>query len=79
MTKETQARLNYLRSQIEQECISYSELAELQEYRMEIFKLGDIVLAEWAGISECCFSHPFKNGLCHEHYSESIRETGQHD
>ena len=48
----TDVRLNYLREQIEKECISYGEVAELQNYHKEIYALGDVVLAEWAGISE---------------------------
>lgn len=52
MTKEIKTRLEYLRGEIEAERISYSEIAELQDYHKEIYELDDVVLAEWAGISE---------------------------
>jgi hypothetical protein len=45
-------RLGYLRAQIDNECISYEEIAELQGYHKEIYELDDIELAQWAGISE---------------------------
>lgn len=44
-------RLEYLRSQIQAECISYSELAELQALADEI-EPGDTELLEWAGVPE---------------------------
>ena len=52
MIKETKDRLEYLCGEIKKECISYAEIAELQDYHKEIYELGDVVLAEWAGISE---------------------------
>lgn len=52
MTK-TQERLNYLRKQIENECISYGELAELQGLAEHIPQ-DDVVLREWAGVCENC-------------------------
>lgn len=45
------ARLEYLRSQIRGECISYSEIAELQGLAEHI-KPGDVELLEWAGVPE---------------------------
>lgn len=44
-------RLEYLREQIMNECISYGEIAELQGLKNYIEK-GDILLEEWAGIKE---------------------------
>lgn len=44
-------RLEYLRSQIEAERISYEEVAELQELAKYIDK-DDTLLLEWAGIPE---------------------------
>ena len=44
-------RLNYLREQIENECISYGEIAELQSLAEYIDK-GDTLLLEWAGVPE---------------------------
>lgn len=44
-------RLEYLRSQIEAECISYGEIAELQSLAAHI-EPGDVVLLEWAGVPE---------------------------
>lgn len=42
-------RLEYLRTQIEAECISYGEIAELQSL-VEYIEPGDVVLLEWAGV-----------------------------
>lgn len=44
-------RLEYLREQIEKECISYGEIAELQGLA-EYIDDGDVVLLEWAGVEE---------------------------
>jgi hypothetical protein len=44
-------RLEYLRSQIEAECISYGEIFELQGLADHIDP-GDVVLLEWAGVPE---------------------------
>lgn len=48
---QIKARLEYLREQIEEECISYGEIAELESLADEI-EPGDILLLEWAGVSE---------------------------
>jgi hypothetical protein len=45
------ARLEYLRSQLEAECISYGELAELQGLAEHI-EDGDVQLLEAAGVPE---------------------------
>ena len=47
----TQDRLEYLRSQIDAECISYFELAELQDLA-DYIDPGDVQLLEWAGVPE---------------------------
>lgn len=39
-------RLEYLREQIQNECISYSEIAELQSLA-EYIEAGDVVIEEW--------------------------------
>jgi hypothetical protein len=44
-------RLEYLRSQIEAECISYGEIAELQDLA-EYIDDGDVLLLQWAGVPE---------------------------
>ena len=44
-------RLEYLRKQIENENISYGEIAELQSLSKHIDK-NDVVLSEWAGVKE---------------------------
>ena len=44
-------RLEYLRGQIRAECISYSELAELQDLAEHIDP-GDVELLQWAGVPE---------------------------
>jgi len=51
MEKDIKKRLEYLRKQIENENISYGEIAELQSLAKYIDK-GDIVLLEWAGVKE---------------------------
>jgi hypothetical protein len=44
-------RLEYLRSQIIAECISYGEIAELQDLA-EYIDDGDVLLLQWAGVPE---------------------------
>jgi predicted HTH domain antitoxin len=48
---ETRERLEYLRSQIEAERISMSEIAELADLA-DYIASDDVVLREWAGIPE---------------------------
>jgi hypothetical protein len=48
--QEIAGRLEYLRSQIQAECISYGELAELQGLAEYID--SDVELLEWAGVPE---------------------------
>jgi hypothetical protein len=49
--KDIKKRLEYLRGEIEKECISYGEIAELQGLAQYIDK-GDVLLLEWAGVKE---------------------------
>ena len=49
-------RLEYLREQIEKECISYGEIAELKSLA-EYIEAGDVVLLEWAEVGECDGKH----------------------
>ena len=51
MTKEIKARLEELRVVLREECISYSELAELQGLAEHIEE-GDVELLQWAGVPE---------------------------
>lgn len=51
MTPDKQARLEYLRKQIEKECISYGEIVELQSLAKYI-EPSDTLLLEWAGVPE---------------------------
>lgn len=51
VTQEIQDRLEYLRTQLNEECISYSELAELQSLAAHI-EPGDTQLLEAAGVPE---------------------------
>lgn len=44
-------RLEYLREQIENECISTSEIMELESLA-EYIDTGDVLLLEWAGVAE---------------------------
>lgn len=48
---EIQKRLEYLRGEIEKECISYEEIAELESLKEHI-NSDDIQLLEWAGVPE---------------------------
>lgn len=50
-TKQIKKRLEYLRTELEQERISYGELAELQSLA-EYISLEDTQLLEAAGIEE---------------------------
>lgn len=51
MDEKIKERLEYLREQIINECISYGEIAELQSLSEHIEK-GDVLLLEWAGVPE---------------------------
>ncbi len=50
-TKEIDARLEYLRGEIEAERISMLEIVELQDLAAYIDP-GDVLLLEWAGVEE---------------------------
>lgn len=51
MGREIVERLEYLRSQIEAETISYGEIAELQDL-VPFIDPGDVQLLQWAGVPE---------------------------
>lgn len=51
MSNDISARLEYLRTQIDAECISYGEIAELQGLAEHIHP-SDVQLLEWAGVPE---------------------------
>jgi esterase/lipase superfamily enzyme len=52
MTEEDiKGRLEYLRAQIDGNCISYGELAELEDLAEHIDD-GDVQLLQWAGVPE---------------------------
>ena len=51
MTDSIIGRLEYLREQIHNESISYSELVELQGLADQIDP-GDVELLQWAGVPE---------------------------
>lgn len=44
--------LETIKKSIEEENVSYGELAYLAAHKDDVLKSGDVVLAEWAGISE---------------------------
>lgn len=48
---EIKARLEYLRGEIEAECISMMEIMELESLA-EYIEEGDVQLLEWAGVPE---------------------------
>lgn len=41
-----------IKENIKNECVSYGEIAYLQDHQKEVLETGDIELAEWAGITE---------------------------
>ena len=45
-------QLNNIKEEIEKESISYGEIAYLESHKQEVLETGDIVLAQWSGISE---------------------------
>lgn len=51
MSNTIKKRLNYLRKQIRQENISYSEIFELQSLKKHIEK-NDAELLQWVGVKE---------------------------
>jgi hypothetical protein len=51
INKKIKLRLEYLRSEIRAEKISYSEIAELQSLTKYIDK-NDVELLQWAGVGE---------------------------
>lgn len=52
MKKEVREQLQAIRHAIDDEHVSYGEIAYLQDHHKEIKELGDITLAQWAGIPE---------------------------
>ena len=44
--------LTKIRAAIDAEHVSTGEIAYLQDHHREIYKSGDIILAEWSGITE---------------------------
>lgn len=50
-TQEIQERLEYLRSQIDNECISYADIVELESLA-EYIESGDVQMLQWAGVNE---------------------------
>ena len=51
MKKDIKKRLEYLGGEIENECISYGEIVELQSL-VEHIDPSDTTLLEWAGVPE---------------------------
>lgn len=49
--KNIKTRLEYLRKQIENENISYGEIAELESLK-EYIEKNDVLLLQWAGVKE---------------------------
>lgn len=60
--KQKKEKLEYLRKQIENENISYSEIAELQSLTKYINK-NDVVLLEWAGVSKDNYKKKWDNHI----------------
>ena len=51
MEIKIQKRLQYLKKQIQKECISYGEILELEDIA-KVIELNDPLLEQWAGIEE---------------------------
>jgi len=51
MEKKIKQRLEYLRGEIRNECISQDEILELQSLKDHI-ENNDVELLQWAGVSE---------------------------
>ena len=51
MERNIKKRLEYLREQIREECVSYGEIVELQSLKEHIEE-GDVELLEYAGVPE---------------------------
>jgi hypothetical protein len=49
--QEIKERLEYIRAQIDKECISYAELFELESLA-EYIETGDVQLLQWANVEE---------------------------
>ena len=52
MNAEVKKELEFIKKDIEAECISQGEIAYLEEHQQDILELEDIELAQWAGITE---------------------------
>lgn len=52
---ELRAELKRIKREIQMGRVSYGEIAFLADHTAEILKMGDILLAEWAGIPEDVF------------------------
>ena len=50
--EEIMATLDSIKKSIENECISWGEIAYLQSHQQEVLEYGDIDMAQWADISE---------------------------
>lgn len=48
--------LKQIKKSIENECISYDEIFYLENHQKEVLATGDILLCQWAGITEEVFS-----------------------
>lgn len=69
-------RLEYLRSQIRAECISYGEIAELEDLAEHI-EPGDVELLQWAGVPEFCEcdnTHEAVNTVCRHCWQKGRRK-----
>lgn len=62
-TQNIKERLEYLRGEIQAECISYSEISELQSLAQYI-DAGDVELLEWAGVPEHTEECKHATALC---------------
>ena len=50
--EEIKATLDSIKESIENECISWGEIAYLQSHQQDVLDYGDIVMAQWADVSE---------------------------
>lgn len=73
MNTEIKNELLRIKEEIEKECVSQGEIAYLESHKQEIMELGDIVLAQWAGITEAEWEEGELNTckFCNEIYEPS--------
>lgn len=50
--EEIISNLKAIKEDINREAVSYNEISYLQDHKQEVLEFGDVILAQWADISE---------------------------